>query len=124
MTKSDHHKPINLVGLYFVDEERYETGQIIAQISDGYYWPSSIVSRRAPRHPNWKSYPRLSSTNSVTVVARDIGDSLPMLKVKEVDDLVEYARSGKRQDGQGSAPQTQARATGLKLAQTKSEKAS
>ena len=37
MTKSDHHKPINFVGLYFVDEERYETGQIIAQISDGYY---------------------------------------------------------------------------------------
>jgi hypothetical protein len=37
MTKSDHHEPINLVGLYFVDEERYETGQIIAQISDGYY---------------------------------------------------------------------------------------
>jgi hypothetical protein len=37
MTKSDHHKPINFVGLYFIDEERYETGQIIAQISDGYY---------------------------------------------------------------------------------------
>ena len=37
MTKSDHHKPINFVGLYLIDEERYETGQIIAQISDGYY---------------------------------------------------------------------------------------
>jgi hypothetical protein len=37
MSKSDHHKPINFVGLYFIDEERYETGQIIAQISDGYY---------------------------------------------------------------------------------------
>src|SRR6476659_6707504 len=37
MTKSDHHKPINLVGSYFIDEERYETGQIIAQINDGYY---------------------------------------------------------------------------------------
>ena len=36
MTKSDHHKPINFVGLYFIDEERYETGQIIAEISDGY----------------------------------------------------------------------------------------
>jgi hypothetical protein len=37
MTKSDHHKPINFVGLYFIDEERYETGQIIAEISDGHY---------------------------------------------------------------------------------------
>src|SRR5262249_35792639 len=35
MTKSDHHKPINFVGLYFIDEEGYETGQIIAEISDG-----------------------------------------------------------------------------------------
>jgi len=35
-----------------------------------------------------------------------------------MDHLVEYARSGKRQDGQGSAPPTQARATGVKLAQT------
>jgi hypothetical protein len=32
MTKSDHHKPINFVDLYFIDEERYETGQIIAEI--------------------------------------------------------------------------------------------
>ena len=37
MTKSDHQKPTNFVGLYLIDEERYETGQIIAQISDGYY---------------------------------------------------------------------------------------
>ena len=37
MTKSHDHKPINFVGLYFIDEERYETGQIIAQISDSYY---------------------------------------------------------------------------------------
>ena len=37
MTKSHDHKPINFVGLYFIDEERDETGQIIAQISDGYY---------------------------------------------------------------------------------------
>jgi hypothetical protein len=35
MTKSDYHKPTNFVGLYFIDEERYETGQVIAQISDG-----------------------------------------------------------------------------------------
>jgi hypothetical protein len=33
MTKSHDHKPINFVGLYFIDEERYETGQIIAQIT-------------------------------------------------------------------------------------------
>ena len=37
MTNSHDHKPINFVGLYFIDEERDETGQIIAQISDGYY---------------------------------------------------------------------------------------
>jgi hypothetical protein len=37
MTKSNDHKPINFVGLYFIDEERYETGQIIAQISESYY---------------------------------------------------------------------------------------
>ena len=79
MTKSDHHKPINFVGLYFIDEERYETGQIIAQII---IWPSSIALRRGPRHPDWKSYPRLSSTNFATVVVRDIGDYLPMLKVE------------------------------------------
>jgi len=39
MTKSDHRKPINFVGMYFIDEhgEDHRTGQIIAQISDGYY---------------------------------------------------------------------------------------
>ena len=39
MTKSDHRKPINFVGMYFIDEhdENYRTGQITAQISDGYY---------------------------------------------------------------------------------------
>ena len=37
MAKSEHHKPTNFVGLYFVDEEGFETGQIIAQIGDGYY---------------------------------------------------------------------------------------
>ena len=39
MTKSDHRKPINFVGMYFIDEhgEDYRTGQIIAQISAGYY---------------------------------------------------------------------------------------
>ena len=39
MTKSDPRKPINFVGMYFIDEhgEDYRTGQIIAQISDGYY---------------------------------------------------------------------------------------
>ena len=39
MTKSDHRKPINFVGMYFIDEhgEDYRTGLIVAQISDGYY---------------------------------------------------------------------------------------
>jgi hypothetical protein len=39
MSKIDHHQPIKFVGMYFIDEhgEDYRTGQIIAQISDGYY---------------------------------------------------------------------------------------
>ena len=39
MPKSDHRQPIKFVGMYFIDEhgEDYRTGQIIAQISDGYY---------------------------------------------------------------------------------------
>jgi hypothetical protein len=39
MTRSDHREPIKFVGMYFIDEhgEDYRTGQIIAQISDGYY---------------------------------------------------------------------------------------
>ena len=38
MTKSDHRKPINFVGMCFIDEHGldYRTGQIIAQIGDGY----------------------------------------------------------------------------------------
>ena len=39
MPKSDHHAAIKFVGMYFIDEhgEDYRTGQIIAEISDGYY---------------------------------------------------------------------------------------
>jgi hypothetical protein len=39
MTKSDHREAIKFVGMYFIDEhgEDCRTGQIIAQISDGYY---------------------------------------------------------------------------------------
>ena len=39
MTKSNHREPIKFVGMYFIDEhgEDCRTGQIIAQISDGYY---------------------------------------------------------------------------------------
>ena len=39
MPKSDHREPIKFVGMYFIDEhgEDYRTGQIIAQINDGYY---------------------------------------------------------------------------------------
>jgi len=59
MTKSDHHKPINFVGLYFIDEEGYETGQIIAEISDGYYLAQfDCVERNAPP-------PRLEVLSSV-----------------------------------------------------------
>ena len=66
MTKSDHRKPINFVGMYFIDEhgEDYRTGQIIAQISDGYYLA-----------------PPLTSTKSATIVVHAIGNSLPMLKL-------------------------------------------
>ena len=49
MAKSEHHKPTNFVGLYFVDEEGSETGQIIAQISDGYYLAQfDCVQKNAP----------------------------------------------------------------------------
>jgi len=46
MTKSDHRKPINFVGMYFIDEhgDDYRTGQIIAQISDGYYLAQFVLS--------------------------------------------------------------------------------
>ena len=38
MTRSDHREPIKFVGMYFINEhgEDYRTGQIIAQIDDGY----------------------------------------------------------------------------------------
>jgi hypothetical protein len=59
MTKSDHHKPINFVGLYFIDEERYETGQIIAEISDGYFLAQfDCIEKGAPP-------PRLEVLSSV-----------------------------------------------------------
>ncbi len=59
MTKSDHHKRINFVGSYFIDEEGYETGQIIAEISDGYYLAQfDCVERNAPP-------PRLEVLSSV-----------------------------------------------------------
>ena len=55
MTKSDHRKPINFVGMYFIDEhgEDYRTGQIIAQISDGYYLaPVRLYGRQRPATPD------------------------------------------------------------------------
>jgi hypothetical protein len=54
MTKSDHRKPINFVGMYFIDEhdENYRTGQIIAQISDGYYLAQfDCTHDNVPPHP-------------------------------------------------------------------------
>jgi hypothetical protein len=82
MTKSHDHKPINFVGLYFLDEqgEDYRTGQIIAQISDGYYL-AQIACTTMPRHPRWKCCPPLTSTKSATIVVHAIGNSLPMLKL-------------------------------------------
>ena len=59
MTKTHDHKPINFVGLYFIDEERYETGQIIAEISDGYYLAQfDCIEKGAPP-------PRLEVLSSV-----------------------------------------------------------
>ena len=59
MTKSHDHKPTNFVGLYFIDEERYETGQIIAQISDSYYLAQfNSIDKGAPP-------PRLEVLSSV-----------------------------------------------------------
>jgi hypothetical protein len=81
MTKPDHHKPISFVGLYFIDEEGNETGQIIAEISDGYYLAQFDCVEGMRRRPDWKCYPRSISTKSATVVVSDIGDSLPMSKV-------------------------------------------
>ena len=115
MTKTEHHKPTNFVGLYFVDEEGSETGQIIAEISDGYYLAQFDASRRKPRHPDWKC---LSSAD-FNRVCDSCGERhwrfVPDVESQEeVDHLVEYARSGKRQDGQSSASQTKARPTGVK----------
>ena len=89
MTKSHDHKPINFVGLYFM--ERDETGQIIAQISDGYYLAQFDSIEKGAPPPRLGVLSSVEFTNHATVVARDIGDFLPMLKLKEVDDLVEYA---------------------------------
>ena len=83
MTKSRDHKPINFVGLYFIDEERDETGQITAQISDGYYLAQfDSIEKGAPP-------PRLEVLSSVefnklcdSCGSRHFGDSLPMLKVE------------------------------------------
>ena len=53
MTKSDHRKPINFVGMYFIDEhgEDYRTGQIVAQISDGHYLAQFDSARQRPTTP-------------------------------------------------------------------------
>ena len=83
MTKSDHRKPINFVGMYFIDEydENYRTGQIIAQISDGYYLAEFDCT-----HDNVPPSPLevLSSADFNKVCdncVHAIGNSLPMLKL-------------------------------------------
>ena len=82
MTKSDHRKPINFVGMYFIDEhgEDHRTGQIIAQISDGYYLAQFDWTHENLPPPPWKCFPPLTSTKSATIVVLAIGNSLPMLK--------------------------------------------
>ncbi|MGB6862702.1 MAG: hypothetical protein WBE32_17385 [Pseudolabrys sp.] len=81
MTKSDHRKPINFVGMYFIDEhgEDYRTGQIIAQISDGYYLAQfDCMHDNAPPPP---LEVLSTSTKSATIVVHAIGNSLPTLKL-------------------------------------------
>jgi hypothetical protein len=83
MTKSGHRKPITFVGMYFIDEhgEDYRTGQIIAQISEGYYLAQFDYADDNVPPPRWKCCPPLTSTRSVTIVAHAIGNFLPMLKL-------------------------------------------
>ena len=83
MTKSDHRKPINFVGMYFIDEhgEDYRTGQIIAQISDGYYLAQFDCMDDNVPPPRWKCCHPLTSTKSATIVVHAIGNSLPTLKL-------------------------------------------
>ena len=84
MTRSDHREPIKFVGMYFIDEhgEDYRTGQIIAQIDDGYYLAQfDCMDDNVPPAPFWKCCPPLTSTKSATIVVHAIGNSLPMSKV-------------------------------------------
>ena len=83
MTKSDHSKPINFVGMYFIDEydENYRTGQIIAQISDGYYLAQFDCTHDNDPPPPLEVLSSATSTKSATIVAHAIGNSLPMLKL-------------------------------------------
>ena len=83
MTKSEHRKPINFVGMYFIDEhgEDYRIGQIIAQISDGYYLAQFDCTHDNVPPPRWKCCPPPTSTKSATIAVHAIGNSLPTLKL-------------------------------------------
>jgi hypothetical protein len=81
--KSDHREPIKFVGMYFIDEhgEDYRTGQIIAQISDGYYLAQFDCTDDNVPQPRWKCCPPLTSTKSATIVVHAIGNFSPMLRL-------------------------------------------
>ena len=80
MTKSDHRKPINFVGLTSmaktIEPVRSSHKSVMA-----IGWRSLIARATTSRHPHWKCCPPLTSTRSVTIVAHAIGNSLPMLKL-------------------------------------------
>jgi hypothetical protein len=83
MTKSDHREPVKFVGMYFIDEhgEEYRTGQIVAQISDGYYLAEFDGTDDKSRTPRWKCCATPTSTRSSTIVAHAIGNSSPISRV-------------------------------------------
>ena len=77
MVNSEHDKPTNFIGLYFVDEGGSETGRIIAQVSDGYYLVQLDCFQRNSPPPDWKSCPPPILIRTATVVVRDAGYSSP-----------------------------------------------
>ncbi len=73
MANSEHDKPINFIGLYSVDEGGFETGQIIAQVSDGYYLVQFDCIQKNSPPPDRRSSPPPILIRVAAVVVRDAG---------------------------------------------------
>jgi hypothetical protein len=99
MTKSHDHKPINFVGLYFIDEERYETGQIIAQISDSYYLAQFDSIEKGAPPPRLEVLSSVEFTNSATVVARDLVETAASPTVYGAEPAHSDSSPGRRRPG-------------------------